>query len=181
MYLMEKKQYTFFYFEITYLIIWVKDYLQCLYPNLNLILLIEIDDDVRYSEKILLFKGEEDKYYPVIKKDEKNKILRFTKTVTSNNNLDGTHKISFLIYTYYNNKMLPISEDELYVTNNNSEEIVKFKFYLNTNMKYYNKKIGNLYFNLAYKTEELYDKDLNEKKDKLLGTFGVNIVFIFSK
>ena len=69
--------------------------------------------------------------------------------------------------------MLPISEDELYVSNNNSEEIVKFKFYLNTNMRYNNKKIGNLNFNLVYKIEKLYDKDLNVKKEKLLQTFGV--------
>lgn len=178
MYLLDKKKYTFFYFEINYLIIWAKDYLQCLYPNLNLILLIEINDDLKNTEKILLCKGEEDKYYPLLKKEEKNKVLRFCKTVISSNNPDGIHKISFHIYTYYNNKMLSICEDELYVSSNNDEEIVKFKFYLNTNMKYYNKKIGNLYFNLAYKTEELHEKDLQDKNNKILGTFSVMLVNI---
>ena len=110
----------------------------------------------------------------MIKKDEKNKVLRFSKTVLSSNNPEGIHKISFLIYTYFNNKMLSICEDEIYVSNNYDEEIVKFKFYLNTNMKYYNKKIGNLYFNLAYKTEELHDKDLQDYNNKILNTFTVN-------
>ena len=41
-------------------------------------------------------------------------------------------------------------------------------------MKYYNKKIGNLYFNLAYKTEELHDKDLQDYNNKILNTFTVN-------
>ena len=177
MYLIKKKKYTFFYFEINYLIIWAKDYLNSLYPNLSLILVIEINDDPKYSEKILLCRGEEEKYYPLIKTDEKNKVFRFCKTVNSANNLEGINKISFNIYTYYSNKMLSICEDELYVSSNNDDEIVKFKLYLNTNMKFYNKKIGNLYFNLAYKTEELNDKDLQEKNNKIIGTFSVNTLF----
>ena len=70
---MQKKAYTFFYFEINYLLIWSKDYLKFLYPSLNLILIIEIDDDISSQEKIYLIRGDkidEDKYSPMLKRDD---------------------------------------------------------------------------------------------------------------
>ena len=79
MYLIQNKSYSFFYFEISYLLIWAKEFLKFLYPMLNIILVIEINDDVSSQEKIFFQKSEkeEDKYTPMLKTEDINRVNKF--------------------------------------------------------------------------------------------------------
>ena len=98
------------------------------------------------------------------------------KVVESNIELeDIVHKISFKLYNYYNNKLLTISDDDIYIIHNLTDEVHKHKYFLNNNMKYYNKKIGNLSFNIAHKTECLNEKDITKRKAKFYNSCSVNI------
>ena len=98
--------------------------------------------------------------------------MKIIKTI-QDNDIETIHKISFQIYSYHNNKLLTISEDEMFVTQNYSDETSKYKNYINTNTKQYNKKIGNLSFNFGFKTEELYEKEIFQTKDKIFNYFSV--------
>lgn len=96
--------------------------------------------------------------------------------IIENNNkyeIETFHKISFQIYTYFNNNLLNISEDEIFFTQNFTDDLHKFKYYIDTNKKYMNKKIGNLSFNLGLKTEMLNEMDVSQRKGKLNDLFSV--------
>ena len=58
------KKYDFFYIEFFYFLLWNKDYLKSIFPDLNFVLFIEIDDDKSSIEKIEFQKSGDDRYYP---------------------------------------------------------------------------------------------------------------------
>jgi len=93
--------------------------------------------------------------------------------------LEVVHKISFQLNSYYNNKLLTISEDEVFFTLNFSDELNKFKKVIEINNNPSNRNIGSLSFNLAYKTELVNEDDVKKRMDKLHFFFSVNNQFIF--
>ena len=93
--------------------------------------------------------------------------------------LEVVHKISFQLNSYYNNKLLTISEDEVFFTLNFSDELNKFKKVIEINNNPSNRNIGSLSFNLAYKTEFVNEDDVKKRMDKLHFLFSVNNQFIF--
>lgn len=93
--------------------------------------------------------------------------------------LEVVHKISFQLNSYYNNKLLTISEDEVFFTLNFSDELNKFKKVIEINNNPSNRNIGSLSFNLAYKTELVNEDDVKKRMDKLHFLFSVNNQFIF--
>lgn len=160
--------YIVFYFEIDYLMIWVKDYLKSLYPELNYILVIQIDDDLATSEKIYLNKTIENfKYIPMPKKEDLNrqtskKNYRFMKIIK--NNLEKTiHKISLTLCTYAKGQLIPISYEDIFIKTKHDYQMLKFKLYKNMNMKYNNKKVANVLFSFIFKNEYGdFDKKLDD-------------------
>ena len=96
------------------------------------------------------------------------------KIIESNHEDSETiHKVSVGIYSYVGNKLLAISEDEIFFQKNFSDDTHKFKHYLNTNLKHINRKIGNISMNIGLKTELLNQKDILNRKDKLFNQFSV--------
>lgn len=77
------KKYDFFYIEFHYFLLWNKIYLKMIYPDLNFILTIEINDDKSSIEKIVLARNGDNRYFP--------------QRIDSN---------SEVIETYYNNRGL---------------------------------------------------------------------------
>jgi len=57
-------KYDFFYIEFHYFLLWNKEYLKGIYPDLNFILTIEINDDKSSLEKIILVRNGDDRYFP---------------------------------------------------------------------------------------------------------------------
>jgi hypothetical protein len=182
-----KKQFIFLYFEINYFIFWARDYLMTLHPELNLITIIEVNDSKLTGEKIYFTRSNEDvnKYFPMKKKSdiksdpklESYRILQAFDTTQMDEN--DPFKISVTFYTYTNHKLIAICSDEIYLTLNHDGEMQKYKMYQNIFMKHYNKKIGNLYFNYAYKKEELYPIDIEESKKRINHEFKVSHIFNF--
>ncbi len=176
-----KKQFIFLYFEINYFIFCARDYLMSLYPELNLIMLIEVNDSKLTGEKVFFTRSNEDvnKYFPMKTKCdtmldpklESYRILQAFDTTEMEEN--DPFKISINFYTYTNHKLIAICSDEIFLTLNHDGELQKYKMYQNIFMKHYNKKIGNLYFNYAYKKEELYPIDIEEAKTRIKHEFKV--------
>lgn len=170
-----QKTYTVFYFEVNYIMIWMKDYLKSLYPELNFILLIEIDDDKETQEKIPLMKTKENnRYVPMFKREDlmlNDAAFHYMKIVkneetqinasekykscsfTANTNSSVIHKISIQLCTYAKNRLIPISQDDMYIQIRSENQMIKYKLYKNMNSKYNNKKVGNVLFNFSYKKE----------------------------
>lgn len=164
-----KRNFIFIYFEISHFLFWQKEYLRSVYPELNLIMIIEINDDKQTQEKIIFTRSEDaGKYIPMKKKcDIKNSFYRVVQTVELFDREYPT-KINISFYTFTNHKLLSICREEIFVKTTKEGEMQKYKLYQNVYMKHYNKKIGNIIFNFAYKTEELYMIDLDETKEKML-------------
>jgi hypothetical protein len=170
-----KKNFIFLYFEINHFIFWARDYLISLYPELNLVMVIEVNDSKLTQEKIYFTRSKEDvnRYNPMKKKIDLNinnyRILQAFEV--SEADKEFPFKISINFYTYTNHKMINICNDEIFVKVSKEGEFQKYKMYQNIYMKHYNKKVGNLIFNFAYKSNELYPMDLEEEKQKFLGKF----------
>ena len=66
-----------FMFEIFFVIIWSKDYVINKSPEDNLVLIIEVDDDYSYREKIFLKLSNEEnnKFIPLQKKYQINQVI----------------------------------------------------------------------------------------------------------
>jgi hypothetical protein len=175
-FLQNQLTYLVFYFEIDYLMIWVKDYLKSLYPELNFILLVEVDDDKATSEKIYLNKTIENfKYLPMLKKEDFNREktskrnYRFMKVI-KNNTEKTIHKISLTLCTYSKGQLIPISYENIFINNKNDYQMSKFKLYKNMNMKYNNKKVANILFSFIFKNK-FSNLDKKEDHDMLKSKF----------
>lgn len=168
-----KKNFIFFYFEIYHFIFWVREYVLSLYPEINLIMTIEMNDSKVTQEKVVFTRSKDDvsMYLPMKKKNEINgtsyKILQaFEASEFNNREISFPFKISINFHTYTNHKLLTVCNDEIFIRVSREGEMQKFKFYQNMYMKHYNKKVGNLMFNFAYKSREIYPIDLEEEKNK---------------
>lgn len=119
------QKYIIFFFEVENLMIWAYEKLKSLYPELNLILYITIDDDISTQEKIHFKRDSHDKIklYPLLEKRDliNSTITNPSKKVImilrqcfiqypniSNDSLvyrqnTDVHKISLKLFTYINN------------------------------------------------------------------------------
>ena len=180
-----KTQYLVFYLEFNYfnLIKQGKDILCGIYPEINLIVVIELDDDERTQQKIALIRSDDkNKYLPMTNQQDMTKktgyrLLRFVNY--SENNHKNSHKLKIQMCTYSNDQLSIISQEEIYFETNTSLEMHKFQFYNNM----YNsvmKKIGNIFLSFTYKLESLKMslEDNEEYQKQYFGLFSVNYLNI---
>jgi hypothetical protein len=177
-----KKNYAFILFELNNFCFTQKDYFKNIYPELNLVMVIELNDCVLSQEKIFFFRTNDDNsnniYYPFLKKEDlKCHKYRIIKPIEMNDE-EFPIKISISFFTYTNAKMLPIGNEDIFLTLKKEREMQKFNFYHNMHLKYVNKKVGNTFFNLAYKIDEIYPNQLLEEINKNLETLSVNFLII---
>lgn len=162
-----KNNYAFILFELNNFCFTQKEYFKNIYPELNLVMVIELNDCVLSQEKIFFYRTNDDNsnniYYPFLKKEDlKYHKYRIIKPIEMNDE-EFPIKISISFFTYTNYKMLPIGSEEIFLTLKKEREMQKFNFYHNMHLKYVNKKVGNTFFNLAYKIEEIYPNQLIEE------------------
>lgn len=174
-----KKNFVFLYFEIINFNFCLKDYFRSIYPEMNLVLVLEINDSILSQEKIFFVKADENIYHPILKKEDlqyqdDNRINRYRiiKPVEINDE-NFPIKISFNFYSFTNQKLLSIGSDELFFKINLENNLHKFYMYQNIHMKYVSKKIGNLSFNYSYKLDEIYSHNLNTDLKSNLKCFTV--------
>jgi hypothetical protein len=185
----------YFYIEINYFCFWQKEYIQKLYPELNLILVIEINDNKLTQEKIIFVKEEDDYnainlkkldgekkvhiYTPMKKKDDLNNNCYRMLSVVDYQDSSIPLKFTVGLCTYTNTKILPVGSSEFFVNIKDSQENIKHNIYSNLNMKHYHKKIGNLVFSYAFQTEEIHPLHISAIADKniKIEEFSVNILF----
>lgn len=175
-----KKNFVFIYFEIINFNFCLKDYFKSIYPEINLVMILEINDSVLSQEKIFFIKADENIYQPILKKDDlqfqdHNRInrIRIIKPVEIHDE-NYPIKISFNFYTFTNQKLLSIGSEDLFFTINPEYNMQKFYLYQNIHFKYVSKKIGNLSFNYCYKSDEIYPQDLLLEMKKNMKSFSVN-------
>lgn len=176
-----KKNYAFILFELNNFCFTQKEYFKNIYPELNLVMLIELNDCVLSQEKIFFYRTNDDNanniYYPFLKKEDlKYHKYRIIKPIEMNDE-EFPIKISISLFTYTNYKMLPIGSEEIFLTLKKEREMQKFNFYHNIHLKYVNKKVGNSFFNLAYKIDEIYPNQLLDEISTNLETLSVNSFF----
>jgi hypothetical protein len=155
-----KKNYYVVYFELNYFMLWNMDYVRSVYPETNLILIAQINDDPRTIEKIPLLKGEEkSKFVPMLKKDDlQKKCYRMVKFVMNEdiNQLNSKPiKLSIEVSIYSNNKILTICNEEFFFSSHSDTEMHKYILYSNCFMKFNNKKMGNLNIAFMFKSDRL--------------------------
>ena len=177
-----KKNYAFILFELNNFCFTQKEYFKNIYPEINLVMVLELNDCILSQEKIFFYRTTDDNlnniYYPFLKKEDlKYNKYRIIKPIEMNDE-DFPIKISINFYTYTNYKMLPIGNEEIFLTLKKDKELQKFNFYHNVHLKYVNKKVGNTFFNLAYKIEEIYPNQLLEEINKNLECLSVNFFLI---
>jgi hypothetical protein len=180
------RNFIFFYFEFHYFSLWGKEYLSAIYPELNLIMVIEINDSKVTQEKIPLVKSKkkdkikEVRYYPELKKQDLNtKVYRIIQAfdVNQSNRNSFPFKINISFYTFTNHKMLLICNDEFFLRATREGEMQKYTMLRNTYARHYHKKLGNLLFNFSYKSDDLSPSELDYEKQKMLKNFFVRFVF----
>lgn len=157
---LHNKNYYVVYFELNYFMLWNIEYVRSVYPETNLVLIAQINDDPRSIEKIPLLKGEEkSKFVPMLKKDDLHrKCYRMVKFVMNEdmNELNSKPiKLSIEISIYSNNKISTISNEEFFFSSHSDTEMHKYILYSNCYMKFNNKKMGNLNLAFMFKSERL--------------------------
>lgn len=148
------------YTEIKYLMLWNKEETQTVFPEMNILLVIEINDDTSTQIKIPFEMKEESREFikmtPKMKKnDNSNKSYRFEIKI-KNVELEKkkANKFKIRVVNYYKEKFFILGEENLFFSF--YEELFGNKFQLYMNMLGYidNKKIGNLLFNFIYESED---------------------------
>lgn len=176
-----KKNFVFLYFEIINFNFCLKDYLKSIYPEMNLVLVLEINDSILSQEKIFFVKADENIYYPILRKEDlqyqdDNRINRYRIIKPFKiNDENFPIKISFNFYSFTNQKLLSIGSEDLFFGITAENNLQKFYMYQNIHMKYVSKKIGNLGFNYCYKLDEVYSHNLGLEIKNNLKSFTVKI------
>lgn len=182
------RNFIFFYFEFHYFSLWGKEYLSAIYPELNIIMVIEINDSKVTQEKIPLIKSKkkekikEVRYYPELKKQDLNsKVYRIIQAfdVNQSNRNSFPFKINISFYTFTNHKMLMICSDEIFLRATRDGEMQKYTMLRNTYAKHYHKKLGNVLFNFAYKSDDLSPSELDYEKQKMMKNFFVRLKLFY--
>lgn len=169
-----KKKFIFFYFEFFHFTFWAKDYLKNVYPEINLIMVLEINDNKNTQEKIHYIRSDDfTNYIPMKNRRDINKNAFRVVIPMELPEKNSPFKISLSFYTYTNHKLLSICNEEVFVKYSKENEMHKYTLYQNVYMKHYHKKIGNNFFNFAFKAEEISPIELEEAKLKMLETLYV--------
>ena len=187
-----------FYFEIYKFTFWLRNYFKELYPDLKLLLIIEVNDNKETQEKIFLnySNPKENGYTPLMNKYQKLKKVHFfnfkinVKTLfkhvlnpsivnDKNTNLDNDTinflitnypvKLNFHVHSYVNLKMLSVCSTHVYFYLKQNKENTKFSFYKNMYILYLNKKAGNIQFNFVYKF--LNELNINSNNNNKINKF----------
>jgi hypothetical protein len=173
-----RRKYVFFYFEFFHFSFWGKDYLKNIYPEINLIMILEINDSKLSQEKVYYYRSDDfTNYTPMKTKKDANLnayrcIIPFEFTET-----EKPFKIAISFYTYTNHKLLTVCNEEVFIKYNKDFEMQKYTLYQNVYLKHYNKKIGNSFFNFAYKSEEIGSmSELESIKESLYDKFYVILI-----
>jgi hypothetical protein len=171
-----KKKFIFFYFEFHHFIFWAKEQLRNIYPEINLIMVLEINDNKLTQEKVYFTRSDEfTKHIPMKARRDINKpVYRIVKPLEYFGD-ENPFKIAISFYTYTNHKLLTICVDEIYLKYSKGKELTKYTMYQNVYMKHYNKKIGNNFFNFAFKVDEINPNDLEPVCGRLLDQFYVKL------
>ncbi len=178
-----KKNFVFLYFEIINFNFCLKDYFKSIYPQMNLVLVLEINDSILSQEKIFFIKAHENIYHPILKKEDlqyqdeyKINRYRIIKPVEISDE-NFPIKVSFNFYSFTNQKLLSIGSEEFFFNINLENNLQKFFMYQNIHIKYVSKKIGNLSFNYCYKLDEIYSHNLHAETKNNLKCFTVILFF----
>lgn len=144
------------YLEVMYIMIWNKEETLNTFPEKNIILIFELNDNPQLQIKIPFEPKEESKSFikliPLIKKsDLLNKSYKSLLQI-SNYDIDKSRpiKLKVSLINYYKDKTHVMSEESLYF--NVEEEFIhnKFQLYQNMHPLIDGKKIANILFNIVY-------------------------------
>ena len=161
----------FFYFDIQKFILHEKSYLLSIYPELNIIMTIEINDDKASSIKIPFVKSSESKgnvsYLPLLNDSDVTSQSSHVLIPFRNDNHSDIFKVSICFFTYVSHKLCAICNDDIYISMHSEDEIKKVNLHRNFYLKHYNKKIGNLIYEYSYMTKEVRRNISNEEIESL--------------
>jgi hypothetical protein len=168
--LFDKQSFAFFYFEFNHFFFLKKDAIRPIYPELNIIMVVEINDNKETQEKITFNKGKDDKGTYFTLKNKADKHLSYSRVIIPLpiTNKKAPIKLNFIFYTYANYKLLNFCNSEIYLSLKSSDEMKKFKLYQNVYAKYNNTKMGNLMFHFSYCVNDIYYKNLEKEKSMML-------------
>jgi hypothetical protein len=159
--------------------LWTFEYIKTIFPENNLVISVQLNDDITTTERISLVKSEEkSKYKPMLKKEDSDKkSYRIVKFI-SDEQIDSLHKkpikLSIDISVFCNGKNCVISYEEFYFSSHSDTEMHRYILYPNTYMPYNNKKMGNLNFTFIFKQERLTlskDTDMKALSSKYMHIF----------
>lgn len=180
---MPKKNFVFFYLEIINFNFCLKDYFRTVYPEINIVLIVEINDCIFSQEKIFFLKSDENTYSPILRKEDlkylddnktnRYRIIRHIEIKEENDPI----KISLNFYSFTNQKLLYIGSEDLFIRISSENNFEKFYLYQNIHCKYLSKKVGNLSYNYAYKMDEIYELEIDREISKSLKSFTVSLFF----
>lgn len=146
-------------------------------------MIIDFNDQVNMQEKIFFIKSTDsdpsnNTYFPILRKEEiKTKKYQIGKFFQINNNENFLFKISILLYTFTNHRILPVGSEDIYLrVNGNLLEMRKFHMYQNIHQRFVNKKVGNLNFDLTYKVDDFYYNQILFEKNILYNQLSVNFI-----
>jgi len=169
--------------EINYFIFSNRDNYKYIYPEINLVVLIDFNDQVNMQEKIHFTKNNDNDqsnntYYPVFRKNEmENKKYQIGKFFHIYNNENFLIKINISLYTYTNHRILPIGSEEIYLNVSGIfSEMKKFHMYQNIHQRFINKKVGNLNFDISYKVDDFYNNQITHESYKHFNHLSVKFI-----
>lgn len=164
----------FFVFDIQNFVLHEKNYLMNMYPELNVIMTLEINDDKTTTVKIPFAKSSESKgnvlFFPLMPKGdikENNCSAKILIPFIMENGKEEIFKISLSFFTYTSHKLLILCNDDLFIRVNNNDTFQKINLHQNFYLKHYNKKIGNLIYEYSYMCKDIKRNTSIEERERL--------------
>lgn len=179
--LLVKQNYLIFFIEFSYFFLmkWTKEYLLGVYPETNLIVTIDFDDDKSTQEKIVLNRSDEkNKYLPMLNSQDLNKKCGHRSVKFLSYKDSRAHKLKIQIFTFSNNRATLISKEEIFINTKEDYEMHRFQLYPNIMSINNGKKIGNAFLTFMYKNDEMgafLNEDKEEMNNRYLSIFSVSI------
>ena len=156
----------YFIIKIKKLLIYEKDFLLGMYPELNVVLLLDVDDSKINQRKIFFMRIKTSSakalsYEPIPLKDDNFNIVLPCKESDR-----GINKISMCFYSYTLHKLLGLCNDEVYFDTKIKEEFVQYQMNRDFYMKNTNKKIGEVILDVSYCMSEENCEVFDEDKER---------------
>ena len=158
------KDHLTFYFSIKRLQIFEREFLLNMYPELNLVLILDIDDSKVNQKKVFFMRVKTSStkilsFEPIPEKGEEN--LKFTLQTKKPKDNANIKKISFCFYSYTLHKLLGICNDEIYFEVNEENAFKQYQINREYFMKNTGKKIGELILDMSF-CETTKEEDGNQ-------------------